>query len=184
MKHNRKDLTGQRFGRLVVDRIAPSRVYSNGWKAAMWFCRCDCGQEKAVRAMDLRRGSATSCGCKQREQARDQLTTHGLTGTHEHKMWSAAKDRARRRGIEFDLELEDIHIPECCPVLGMKLERGEGKAHPASPSLDRIIPSKGYVKGNTQVISNRANTVKKDATLDEVKALIAYLEEKIGSKKS
>ena len=59
-------------------------------------------------------------------------------------------------------------------MLGIKLERLD-KRHNGSPSLDRIDNTKGYIKGNVKVISWRANAIKKDATLEELKALVNYL---------
>lgn len=74
---------------------------------------------------------------------------------------------------------EDIGIPEFCPILGVKLIP-YGKDLKArtnnSATIDRIIPSRGYVRGNIQVISFRANRIKNNATLDELKAIIAYME--------
>jgi hypothetical protein len=83
-------------------------------------------------------------------------------------MSQVAKYRAKKAGLPFDEDLSDIVIPEFCPILGLRLSKGTGKACAASPSLDRIVPSLGYVKGNRWVISNRANTMKNDATLDEI----------------
>lgn len=61
-------------------------------------------------------------------------------------------------------------IPEFCPVLGMKLEcnAGTGHAKQNSPSLDKVIPELGYVKGNVQVISYLANVMKHDATPEQM----------------
>jgi hypothetical protein len=87
-------------------------------------------------------------------------------------MFFAARDRARRNGSEFSITAEDIpDFPEYCPILGMRLEvaeAGRGFASPNSPSLDRIDSSLGYVPGNLQVISNRANWLKGDSTLQEL----------------
>jgi hypothetical protein len=46
-----------------------------------------------------------------------------------------------------------------------------------SPSLDRIVPEKGYVEGNIAIISQRANTLKQDASLDDLRNLVTWLEE-------
>jgi hypothetical protein len=86
------------------------------------------------------------------------------------KMLSSAKQRAKQKNIPFSIKKEDIFIPEVCPILGIPLERAIGKktSSPNSPSLDRIIPEKGYVKGNIIVISNKANMMKSDATPEEM----------------
>ena len=95
-----------------------------------------------------------------------------------------AKKRATDKGLEFDLELSDIVIPATCPVLGIKLERLD-KRHAGSPSLDRIDNTKGYVKGNVRVISWRANAIKKDATVEEIRCILHYmLGEQVGRKEN
>jgi len=76
-----------------------------------------------------------------------------------------AKQRAKKYGIPFDITYKDIVIPECCPYLGIKLVPF---SEWSSPSLDKIIPELGYVKGNIQVISTKANTMKNSATHDEL----------------
>lgn len=78
------------------------------------------------------------------------------------------RHRAKKIGVDFDLSILDLEIPEFCPVLGIKLEAHKGKGPQASsPSVDRIDSTLGYVKGNIRVISNRANTLKNNMTLDE-----------------
>lgn len=72
----------------------------------------------------------------------------------------------------------DIMIPEICPVLGIPIicgTRGRKGGTPNSPSIDRIEPFKGYTRGNVRIISNRANTLKNDATIEELDAVLADL---------
>lgn len=95
-------------------------------------------------------------------------------------MLRAAKWNAKRANVPFNLTTEDFHIPELCPILGIKLRRGERRNNDSSPSLDRIIPALGYVSGNVWVISLRANRIKNDATLEELRLITAALEEKLG----
>jgi hypothetical protein len=79
--------------------------------------------------------------------------------------------RAKRMGIDFDLEYNDLIVPEKCPVFGYILERtvySEKKNRHLSPSVDRIDPSKGYTKNNIQIISNLANVMKHDATPEQL----------------
>lgn len=86
------------------------------------------------------------------------------------KMWRSAKYRAAAKNIPFNITVEDIIIPEYCPILNIKLDRsiGKSKNDSCTPSLDRIIPEKGYVKGNVQVISMLANTMKNHATKEQL----------------
>lgn len=78
-----------------------------------------------------------------------------------------AKRRASRDGVPFDLKKDDVQIPTHCPILGMKLGKGSGHHALNSPSLDRIVSSRGYVKDNVAVISHKANRLKGEATADE-----------------
>lgn len=90
-------------------------------------------------------------------------------------MWTGAKQRAKENNLPFDLIESDIIVPEICPVLGIPLQIGIGFRTDDSPSLDKIIPNKGYVKGNIKVISYRANRFKSDALLEEVEKVAAYM---------
>jgi hypothetical protein len=82
---------------------------------------------------------------------------------------SRAKSRAKKKGLEFNIDITDIDVPIICPILGIPIikeyKKGtKGGPSPNSPSLDRIDNSKGYVKGNVRVISHKANTMKHNAT--------------------
>jgi hypothetical protein len=96
------------------------------------------------------------------------------------------KTRAKKRGLPFNLTHDDVKVPEKCPVLGYTLEINSGGAGHNSPTVDRIVPSEGYVKGNVQIISHRANTIKSDATAEELRKVADFMEklmEKIGHSK-
>jgi hypothetical protein len=83
-------------------------------------------------------------------------------------MLYSAKHRAQQRGLPFNIELDDIVIPEYCPVLHMKLELYNETQSRSSPSLDRINSKLGYTKDNIQVISWLANTMKTNASAKEL----------------
>lgn len=82
----------------------------------------------------------------------------------------AARKRAKEKGLPFNLEKSDIIIPTHCPYLGLELKNWvpRGQSRRQVISLDRIIPELGYVKGNIQVISHLANTMKNDASKEEL----------------
>ena len=90
-----------------------------------------------------------------------------------------AKKRAKELSLPFDIKLEDIIIPEFCPVFpSVRLGRYNGVENRAnSPSLDRVIPNLGYVRGNIAVISYRANSIKQNATAEEILAVAYWVEE-------
>ena len=85
---------------------------------------------------------------------------------HELKqtLFKLAKKRALKKGLEFNIELKDIHIPKRCPILKVPLICSTRY----SPSIDRIYPDKGYVKGNIAIISTLANSMKANATPKEL----------------
>ena len=85
-----------------------------------------------------------------------------------HYLWFRAKQRAEKHGYDFDIDEEDIIIPEKCPLLEVPLILGDKGNYEYTPSLDRIDNSKGYIKGNIQVISSKANTMKNSATPEEL----------------
>lgn len=86
-----------------------------------------------------------------------------------------ARHRAKAQGVPFDLEETDIEISSVCPVLGIPLVVSRGHFTDNSPALDKFIPELGYVKGNVTVISQKANMMKSNATLQEVEALAAWM---------
>lgn len=76
-------------------------------------------------------------------------------------------------GLPFDLTPEDVLIPDICPVLSIPLERvSENKDN--APSLDRINNSLGYVRGNVVVISFKANRIKSNASLSDLRKVADY----------
>jgi len=89
-------------------------------------------------------------------------------------LYSNIKSRCKRLGREFSIEIEDIIIPEKCPVFGFELKRENRETWMCAPSVDRIDSSKGYIKGNVTVVSRRANILKRDATIGELEQLFNY----------
>lgn len=94
-----------------------------------------------------------------------------------HVMLNAAKRKAWKLNLPFDLVKNDVIIPEFCPVFGLKLERGKGRSHYASPTLDRLIPSLGYVRGNVAVISMLANSMKGNATAVQHRRIADWMDQ-------
>ena len=92
----------------------------------------------------------------------------------EYLLFLKAKTRARKHSRDFNIELSDIILTSSCPVLLTPYDL-TGKNRWLSPSLDRIDNSKGYVKNNVMVISYRANSLKKDGTIEEFKKILSFL---------
>lgn len=149
------DLAGRKFGRLLVKE----RDFSS--KRTKWICECKCGKIKSIQSTHLLSGATTSCGCYQKEKAKESNEIHGLTRTSLHNRWKALKQRCLNpkssryddygnRGItlcEEWLDFENFH--EWAIKNGYK----EGL------SLDRIDNDKGYYPTNcrwtTEITQNR-----------------------------
>ena len=84
-----KDLTGQRFGRLVVI----SRAESTKEGRARWLCLCDCGTQSIKMGKLLLNGHCRSCGCGEYENRVNNCTSHKLSDTRLYNVWSAMKQR-------------------------------------------------------------------------------------------
>lgn len=97
-------------------------------------------------------------------------------------MLRRAKARAKKINLPFNLTIEDIIIPDKCPILNIPLMHQLGRANDNSPSLDKIIPSLGYVKGNVAVISSKANSMKSNFSLEQLEILIVYMRNHISIK--
>lgn len=117
--------------------------------------------------------------CKSCRNTYDQLSPV-LTITR--SMLASAKRTAREKNVPFDIDIdfirkmvgENARFASHCPIFKTRLEwscrrNDTNGVLPNSPSIDRIDPSKGYVKGNVWIISHRANTIKNNATHEELK---------------
>jgi hypothetical protein len=182
-----KDLTGQVFARLTVLSLASMDKRHQ----SMWNCICICGNTKIVNRGVLRKGEIKSCGCvrslttngqpqtKSEENSKHRNTLNGRAG----RLFHNAKGRARKYGVPFEIThayvLELLTYAQHCPYLGIPIwcrnedgsvswaQKGNG---PNNPSVDRIIPALGYVRGNLEVISHKANAIKSDYSLEELAA--------------
>lgn len=103
-----------------------------------------------------------------------RITVHGWAGTR----LNTIKGSAKRRGLIFDLSKEDLielGQPAYCKYLNIKLDYSSSKISMNSPSVNRIDPNKGYVKGNVEIISQKANIALSNFTNDELRYFIKNL---------
>lgn len=107
-----------------------------------------------------------------KEQARKSAKLY-YDSNREYHMLDRAKRRAKEKGLPFNIDINDIIIPEKCPILGVPFVIESNSEY--SASLDRIIPALGYVKGNIEVISRKANTIKSNATAEEVMLVAKHM---------
>ena len=111
---------------------------------------------------------------------RKQYLRDWKSNNREKDIFLLAKHRAKSKGIEFNIELSDIIIPEICPILGLPLKLTVDKDRDLSPSIDRIDNTKGYIKGNIQIISFKANAMKSTANKDELINFSNWVRENYG----
>lgn len=96
-------------------------------------------------------------------------------------LWFRTKWAASAKGLDFDLDPEDLKIPEFCEVLGLRIvvkmpeTGGRRGAKDEAASVDRLNSSLGYVKGNVRIISNLANTIKNFGTARQHELVAAYM---------
>ena len=99
------------------------------------------------------------------------------TALYKQEIIRSARVRAKRDDVPCTITKDDFVIPKSCPFLGVELRLGQGLGpKPYSPTLDRIDPKKGYVPGNVIVICHRANSIKNNATADEIEKVANWLQ--------
>ena len=111
---------------------------------------------------------------KRRSKGRDNYWATPIR----QRLLDHARRRAKKKNLEFNLELEDIpEVPEFCPVLPhikLNCNRGSYKEMYNSPTLDRKNNNFGYVKGNIFIISHKANDIKSNGTPQEILMVYHY----------
>jgi hypothetical protein len=88
-----------------------------------------------------------------------------------YNMWNNCRRRALKRNIPCTITIDDISIPNECPILGIPLVQGTNVVCANSPTIDQIEIGKGYTPENIQVVSSLANRMKQNATLEQCVAL-------------
>lgn len=91
----RKDITGQKFGRLTVLKFSKWTLFPCGQYHQVWKCVCKCGTVVDRRSSDIKSGRTKSCGCYNRENSRKIHTTHGASKHPLYKIWKAMRQRCR-----------------------------------------------------------------------------------------
>jgi hypothetical protein len=122
---------------------------------------------------------------KKEKEARGKIvrgcTKKGLSQSQTpwYRLWAGARSRAKKGNYPFSIEQEDVKELvinlDYCPVLGIKINWEANKLEDNSPTLDKIVPELGYIKGNIAIISAKANRIKNNATVDEIGKLYCWL---------
>jgi hypothetical protein len=194
-----QDFTGITFNYLTGVKATDKRKSGN----TVWLWKCQCGNEIEVRSALVKNGHTKSCGCY-KTRDKDVLKNCRHCGEISYRrnqngcyasvcekcfnkqssdsrspslyMLCQARTRAKKSGIPFSIEEKDIVVPEFCPILGLRLERGTMKQRDSSPSLDKIIPELGYVPGNVAVISHLANRIKNTGSAEDHRKIADWMD--------
>ena len=146
-----QDLTGQRFGRLVVKKFD---CLKNG--SYYWICKCDCGNEKSIGSCHFKYGKTSSCGCYNREIVSKRSTKHHLTKTRLFKVWRGMIDRCYYKSQKYYKHYGGRGITICdewknnfISFYNWAIKNGyDSQAKRGQCTIDRIDNDKGYYPEN------------------------------------
>ncbi len=96
-----KDISGQKFGKLVAIKVSGFKQDNKGNKRAVWLCKCDCGNEIEVCGTDLRSGHTQSCGCIHKEM---------LTKRNKEMSYNNIYNLSGEYGIGYDSKGEEFYF--------------------------------------------------------------------------
>ena len=175
------DLTGKRFGRLVVIRQDGYR----GGKIA-WLCKCDCGNEKTISSGSLTNGYSTSCGCFRKEYMKQKATKHLMTGSPLYYTYNNMKRRCYDERNDHYKWYGAENKTICDEWLGKKgfaafAEWAMNNGYSDGLQIDRIDNSKGYSPDNCHFVTPKQNCRNKRdnhyITIDgETKTIVEWAE--------
>ena len=184
MKHI--DLTGQRYGKLVVLSQLPKEG-----KYYIYLCKCDCGNTIEVKAENLKSGKVKSCGCLKNAPARNRLPDR--KDAILRREYSSIKKRNRKftdydNVISYDEYKSIVNAPcNFCGCVGSRSIndrlRSRGKTHICSNEvihingIDRIDSSKGYISGNCISCCTTCNYAKNTMSIEQFKTWIRQVYE-------
>lgn len=161
----KKEITGQRFGRLIAIRAIPT-VSKSGMKGYSWECKCDCGKTTIIAIQRLCGGVTKSCGCL----VKDTISLPTNIAAY-NRLYASYKRNAKKRNIEFDVPLKifSILINQPCTYCGalpsniMKATNGSIKY----TGLDRLDAKLGYAGDNIIPCCGRCNIAKRSMSVGE-----------------
>lgn len=132
-----------------------------------------CHKQKAMESYyrtdgKLRQKNRYAAFTKEQKESHSNLCKSRYWDNIPKTIWENAKDRAIKNNIEFTIKIEDIIVPELCPLLNVSFVPGNKENKWYTWSLDRIDSTKGYTKENIQVVTYLANTMKNKASKEEL----------------
>ena len=164
--HVKRDLTGERYGRLTVVRRGLDRIYSNGVHMPTWVCLCLCGNVKEIPQSSLVHGYSQSCGCLQSETTASRNTSHGHSRERLYRVWHGIKQRCENphskvyqhyggKGIRVCKEWQDNYMAfrEWALANGYDETAERGKC-----TVDRIDVDGDYCPTNCRIVAQAQQT--------------------------
>lgn len=156
----RIDLAGQKFGRLTVIRSAGTQN-----NRAMWLCRCECGKELIVEGHKLRNGNTKSCGCYQRDRAKESQTRHNGSSSRLYGVWACMVQRCTNPNNNSYKRYGARGIKVCNDWLDFGKFQEWAMANGYNPNakrnectLDRINNNGNYESSNCRWITHKEQT--------------------------
>lgn len=174
------DLTGQRFGQLVVIQRGTTEN-----KTTKWICQCDCGHQTTVNAGKLMSGHTRSCGHLRYDLPQHFKMEHGLTETSEFKSWSSMLTRCNNPKYHLKQDYSERGITVCDRWLSFKNFIDDMGMKPfQKASIERIDNDKGYYPENCKWASRIEQNRNKRSNIviehDGQKMVMAQWTEKYG----
>jgi len=171
---------------MILDILNIGGKIIDSYSGVFYQTCCDCDRELPSKMFRIRtdnkhkqrRPFCFDCESDKRKSSYQENKPEVLARAHIYYKNNYLKKRmyqlaatAKRKNLKFDLTLQDLVVPELCPYLGVRLTQvvGNGVVWD-NVSVDRIDSSKGYVKGNVQIMSRKANSMKNMATEEELVA--------------
>jgi hypothetical protein len=179
----------------IGNRPVSSFEKNGNWKIV---CEClICGKKNVTkkfkewfrykRLIKENPNARINCGCSHpafKKGYRSKLKPNQFEKLYKHL--HGVKRRAKEKNIPYNLDIEyfidkdtkpdgqKTGYPDYCPILKIKIDNELGADH--RPSFDRVLPERGYVKGNVKIISNKANRLKSNMSIEDFKKFIEYIE--------
>ena len=162
--HNRLNLVGQRFTRLVA--LECVGIQQNSHRESLWRCKCDCGKETVTTGNSLTSGNTKSCGCYHKIRTR-QLFSSPIEELSINRILQDYRNKARKKNRIFSLTKEEftLLIRADCYYCGAKPSNSyatsTGRAILPYQGIDRLDNSKGYIPENCVSCCIICNKMKK-----------------------